>query len=90
MPKVVSIHEAMGEPEGDVVRVVALFARDVFFKRKVAGDIGAARADEGIEAGDLLIGPEDGDELVAIFDFNGLIDLLESELAGSREDESES
>jgi hypothetical protein len=56
----------------------------------VAGDVGAAWADERIEAGNLLVGPEDGDELVAIFDFNGLIDLLESELAGSRENESES
>jgi hypothetical protein len=61
-----------------------------FFKREVAGDVGAAWADERIEAGNLLVGPEDGDELVAIFDFNGLIDLLESELAGSRENESES
>jgi|TARA_B110000908_G_scaffold138797_1_gene165133 hypothetical protein len=90
MPEIVTVDEAMGEPEGDVMWVVALFARDVFFKREVAGDVGAAWADERIEAGNLLVGPEDGDELVAIFDFNGLIDLLQSELAGSRENESES
>ncbi len=60
MPEIVTVDEAMGEPEGDVMWVVALFARDVFFKREVAGDVGAAWADERIEAGNLLVGPEDG------------------------------
>ena len=77
MPKVVSVDEPVGEPEGDMVRVVVLLAFDIIFEGEVTSHVCPAGSNEGVKAGHLPVGTEGGDELFAIGHLNGLIDLGE-------------